>query len=178
MALVVFLRGMDVGGHRTFRPSILARELADYEVVNVGAASTFVVRKPGTRAKFVAELRRKLPFDAEVALCDGKDLIQLEMEYPFGSEASRPDVVQFVSILLKAGRSPNRLPIVIPEVGEWFVRVMGAKNRLIFGLYRRDMRTIGYLGQMDQLFGTPAITRSWSTMLNVLRILKATASDG
>ncbi len=47
MAVVVFLRGVNVGGHRTFRPSLLAKELHDYDVVNVGAAGTFVVRKPG-----------------------------------------------------------------------------------------------------------------------------------
>ncbi len=47
MALIVFLRGVNVGGHRTFRPSMLARELSDYDVVNVGAAGTFIVRKPG-----------------------------------------------------------------------------------------------------------------------------------
>ena len=41
---IVFLRGVNVGGHRTFRPSILARELSDYDVVNVGAAGTFVVQ--------------------------------------------------------------------------------------------------------------------------------------
>ena len=178
MALVVFLRGINVGGHRTFRPSVLARELAAYDVMNVGAAGTFVVRKPGTHHKFVAELRRKLQFDAEIALCDGDDLIQLEMENPFGSEAPRPDVIQFVSILSRAGRTPKQLPIVIPEVGEWFVRVMGVKNRLLFGLYRRDMKTIGYLGQIDIIFGTPATTRSWSTILNVVRILKAPARDG
>ncbi len=38
MALVVFLRGVNVGGHRTFRPSLLARALSRYDVVNVGAA--------------------------------------------------------------------------------------------------------------------------------------------
>jgi hypothetical protein len=42
MALIVFLRGVNVGGHRTFRPTILARELSAYDVVNVGAAGTFV----------------------------------------------------------------------------------------------------------------------------------------
>src|SRR5271163_1460308 len=77
MALVVFLRGVNVGGHRTFRPSILAKELSHYDVVNVGAAGTFVVRKPGLRAKFHAELLRKLPFEAEVVLCDGRDLIRM-----------------------------------------------------------------------------------------------------
>src|SRR5215469_5049982 len=66
MALVVFLRGVNVGGHRTFRPSILARELNDYGVVNVGAADTFVVRKPGPRAKFHAELLRKLRQESSV----------------------------------------------------------------------------------------------------------------
>ena len=82
MALVVFFRGVNVGGHRRLRPSILAQELKVYGVVNVGAAGTFVVRKPGSRTRFLAELRRKLPFETEIICCDGKELLQLEMEDP------------------------------------------------------------------------------------------------
>src|SRR5438132_9168760 len=103
MALVVFLRGVNVGGHRTFRPSILAKELVDYDVVNVGAAGTFIVRKPGSQSKFRAELLRRLPFEAEVIISDGRDLIRLETENPFGAEPTRPDIVRFVSVLAKAG---------------------------------------------------------------------------
>src|SRR3989440_11668491 len=99
MALIVFLRGVNVGGHRTFRPSILARELSDYDVVNVGAAGTFVVRKPGSQAKFRAELLRKLPFETEVVLCDGRDLIALEMENPFAAETTGHDMGLFVRVL-------------------------------------------------------------------------------
>lgn len=172
MALIVFFRGINVGGHRTFRPSTLPGELGAYDVVNVGAAGTLVVRKPGPRAKFVAELRRKLPFNAEVAFCNGSDLIRLEMENPFGAEPLRSDVVQFVSILSNAGRNKISLPIALPPTGEWFVRIIGSRNRLVFGVYRRHMKTIGYLGQIDKLFGAPATTRSWSTILSVLRILK------
>ena len=172
MALIVFLRGVNVGGRRTFRPSMLARDLAAYDVVNVGAAGTLVARKPGSRIKFLAELRRRLPFEAEVALCDARDLIQLEMENPFGAEPSRTDVVRFVSILSKVSRGAVCLPIALPPGEEWFVRIIGSRNRLLFGVYRRHMRTIGYLGQIDELFGAPATTRSWSTMLSVLRILK------
>ena len=117
MALVVFLRGVNVGGHRTFRPSILARELSDYDVVNVGAAGTFVVRKPGRRAEFRAALLRKLPFETEVMLCDGRDVVRLETEHPFGTGPSRPDVVRFVSILSKAGRVRASIPIRLPPVG-------------------------------------------------------------
>ena len=153
---------------------MLARELGAYDVVNVGAAGTFVVRKPVSRANFLAALRRKLRFDVEVAFCEGKDLIQLEMENPFGTEPPRPDVVRFATILSRAGRRKVCLPIAIPEDGECFVRIIGLKNRLAFGVYRRHMKTISYLGQIDELLGAPATTRSWNTILSVLRILKST----
>ncbi len=170
MALVVFLRGVNVGGHRTFRPSLLARELAAYDVVNVGAAGTFVVRKPGSRAKFRAELVRRLPFQAEIMMCEGRDLVRLTVENPFGGELSRPDLVRFVSILSKASRV--RAPVMLPPSAEWFVSVIGSRNRFVFGVYRRHMRTIGYLGQLDKLFGAPATTRNWNTIVAVVRILK------
>jgi uncharacterized protein (DUF1697 family) len=176
MALVVFLRGVNVGGHRTFRPSILARELSDYGVVNVGAAGTFVVHKPGLRANFRAELVRKLPFETEVVLCDGRDLIRLEMENPFG--ASRRDIVRFVSILSKADRGLPSIPFALPARGRWFVRVIASKNRFVFGEYRRHMKTIGYLGQIDKLFGVPATTRNWNTIIAIVRILKGRGKKG
>ena len=172
MALVVFLRGVNVGGHRTFRPSVLARELSSYDVVNLGAAGTFVVRKPGSRAKFRAELLRKLPFDAEVVLCDGRDLIRLETENPFGTEPSHPDIVRFVTILSKAGRVRPSVPITLPPAGEWLVRIIASTNRFVFGVYRRHMKTIAYLGRIDKLFGVPATTRNWNTINAVVRVLK------
>jgi len=174
MALVVFLRGINVGGHRTFRPSLLAKELSDYDVVNVGAAGTFIVRKAGlNRPKFRAEVLRKLPFEAEVMLCDSRDLIGLEMENPFGTEPSHPDLVRFVSILSRPGRSPAEIPCNLPPSGDWFVRIIASKKRYVFGVYRRHMKTIGYLGQIDKMFGAPATTRGWSTVLAVVRILKS-----
>jgi uncharacterized protein (DUF1697 family) len=173
MALIVFFRGINVGGYRAFRPSLLAKELAIYDAVNVGAAGTFVIRKPGVRAKFLAELRRKLPFEATIAYCDGRDLIRLAMDNPFGSEPPPADVVQFVSILSKAGRRGVSFPIAFPEGGEWLVRIVGSKNRLVYGVYRRHMKTIGCLGQIDKVFGAPATTRGWSTILSVLQILKS-----
>jgi len=173
MALVVFLRGVNVGGHRTFRPSILARELSGYDVVNVGAAGTFVVRKPGSRAKFRTALLRKLPFEAEIVLCEGRDLLRLEMENPFGSQPSPADVVRFVSILSEAGGVRASLPVTFPPDGEWLVRVIASEGQFVFGVYRRHMKTIGYLGQIDKLYGVPATTRNWNTIIAIMRILKS-----
>jgi uncharacterized protein (DUF1697 family) len=178
MALVVFLRGVNVGGHKTFRPSVLAKELSDYDVVNVGAAGTFVVRKPRSRAKFRAELLRRMPFEADVALCDGRDLIRLETEHPFGAEPSRPDIVRFVSVLTGAGRVRASLPVSLPRDGEWLMRVIASTNRFVFGEYRRHMKTIGYLGQIDKIVGVPVTTRNWNTIVAIVRILKGQQRKG
>jgi uncharacterized protein (DUF1697 family) len=172
MALIVFLRGINVGGHRRFRPSALASELSAYDVVNVGAAGTLVVRRPGSRAKFRAELLRKLPVETQIAICDGRDLTKLEADNPFGAERASCDVVRFVSVLTKATRMRPCLPITLPSHGEWLLRVVGSRGRLVFGMYRRHMKTIGYLGQIDKLFGVPATTRNWNTIFAILEILK------
>jgi uncharacterized protein (DUF1697 family) len=171
MALVVFLRGVNVGGHRTFRPALLAKELSHYDVVNVGAAGTFVVRKPGSRTELRAELLRRLPFEAEIVLCDARDLIRLKTENPFGAEPARPDIVRFVSILSKAGRIRPSVPLTMPSEGEWLLRIIALGNRFVFGEYRRHMKTIGYLGKIDELFGVRATTRNWNTIAAIVQIL-------
>ena len=107
-----------------------------------------------------------------MVICDGRDLIRLEKENPFGNEQSDPDIIRFVSILSRPGRGPADIPFAIPPGGEWFVRVIASKNRFVVGMYRRHMKTIGYLGQIDKLFGVPATTRNWNTILAVVRILK------
>ena len=173
MALVVFLRGVNVGGHRTFRPSLVARKLSEYGVVNVGAAGTFVVRKPGSRAKFRAALLLKLPFETHVVLCDGRDLLRLETENPFGTKPCPPGVVRFVTILPKAGGVQATLPVSFPSSGQWLVRVLASEGQFVFGMYRRHMKTIGYLGQIDKLYNVPATTRNWNTIATILRLLKA-----
>jgi Protein of unknown function (DUF1697) len=150
MALIVFLRGINVGGHRTLRPSILASALSNYDVVNVGAAGTFVVRKPGSRAKFRAELLRQLPFEGELVLCDGRDLIGLEIKNPFETEPSRPDIVRFVSILSRPGRVPIDIPFTLPPRGEWFVRVIASRKRFVFGVYRQARQNFDILNGVDQ----------------------------
>ena len=75
MALVVFLRGLNVGGHRTFRPTTLARQLRHLGAVNVGATGIFVIRRPIRRSQLRVEVQRRLPFAAEIMICDGRDIL-------------------------------------------------------------------------------------------------------
>ena len=50
--------------------------------------------------------------------------------------------------------------------------MLGHSDRFAFGLYRRQMKAIGYLSKLDKMFGVPVTTRSWSTILTVAKILK------
>ena len=172
MAIVVFLRGVNVGGHRTFRPSLFVRELQDYDVLNIGAAGTFVVWKPGPVTKFRAALLDRLGFTADVAICEGRDLIALMRDNPFPPAPPRPGIVRFVSVLTAAGGLRPSMPVAFPPQDQWFVRLLGYRGRFVCGEYRRHMKTIAYLGRIDKLFGAKVTTRNWNTIKAVVKILE------
>jgi uncharacterized protein (DUF1697 family) len=171
VALVVFLRGINVGGHRSFRPSALAAQLKHLDAVNVGAAGTLVIRRPVTRARLRAELARKLPFDAAIMICDGRDIVRLASRDHFAGQPVRPDIVRFVSVMSRRPRSVPPMPVIMPATGAWLVRVLAAENRFVLGLYRRQMKVIACLGTLDRLFGGPVTTRNWNTILTIARLL-------
>jgi uncharacterized protein (DUF1697 family) len=171
VSLVVFLRGVNVGGNRTFRPAILARELSAYDVVNIGAAGTFVIRKPAGEAKVRREFKSRLPFEAEIMICEGRDLIEIASTDRFPGIPSRPDIVRFVTVLGKSEYALPALPISFPPKGEWLLKIVGVEDRFLFGAYRRQMKAIGYLGQLDKLCGVPATTRNWNTIATIIKTL-------
>lgn len=172
MALVVFIKGVNVGGHRRFRPSELVKALKHLDVVSIGAAGTFVVRRTATRSQLRAEITRRLPFEAEVMICDGRELLRLADRDPFVRERPAREVIQFASILAKRCASPPKTPFNIPATGEWGVRVLACHDRFVLGVHRRQMKAIGQLGQLQKMFGTPATTRSWTTILAVAKVLR------
>ena len=172
MAHVVFLRGVNVGGHRTFRPSLLATQLRDFGAVNIGAAGTFVIRKPVSRTQLRREFTRRLPFDANIIICEGREIVRLASRDFFAGHGVRPDIIHFVSVLPGVPRSVPPLPASIPATGQWCVRVLASEGRFVVGMHRRQMKAIGYLGKLDELFGAAATTRSWSTILSIAAALR------
>jgi len=171
MALVVLLRGINVGGHRNFRPTTLAEQLKHLDVVNIGAAGTFVIRRPVARAQLRDALVSKLPFDAEIIICEGREIVRLVAQNHFADQPVRPDIVRFVSVLSKSPRSAPSTPMSFPSSGKWLLRILGRDNRFVFGVYRRHMKVISYLGTLDRLFGVPVTTRNWNTITAIARVL-------
>ncbi|HZI94809.1 MAG TPA: DUF1697 domain-containing protein [Patescibacteria group bacterium] len=171
MALVVLLRGVNVGGHRTFRPTTLVEQLKHLDAVNIGAAGTFVIRRPVTQAQLRAELARRLPFDTEIMICQGREIVRLMSQDHFAGQPARPDIVRFVSFLSRRPSSPPSMPMIFPPSGQWLMKILARDNRFVFGVYRRHMKVIGYLGTFDRLFGVPATTRNWNTITAIARAL-------
>jgi len=171
VALVVFLRGVNVGGHRTFRPTTLAKQLAHLDALNIGAAGTFVIQQPVTEARLRAEVASKLPFETEIIICQGREIARLMSRNHFADQRIGPDVVPFVSVLSKRPRSTPSMPITFPSSGSWLLKLLARDKRFIFGMYRRHMKVIGYLGTFDRLFGVPVTTRNWNTMTTIARFL-------
>ena len=171
MALVVFLRGVSVGGHRTFRPTTLAKQLTHLDALNIGAAGTFVIRQPVTEAQLRAEVASKLPFDTEIMICQGREIVRLMSHNHFADQPIGPDIVRFVSVLSRRPRSMPSMPMNVPSSGRWLLKILATDNRFVFGVYRRQMKVIGYLGTFDRLFGVPVTTRNWNTMTAIAGVL-------
>lgn len=171
MALVVLLRGVNVGGHRTFRPTTLTEQLKHLDAVNIGAAGTLVIRRPITRAQLRAEVARRLPFDAEIMICQGREIVRLLSHDHFADQPVRRDVVRFVSVMSRRPRSMPALPMTFPSSGKWLLKILAREKRFVLGLYRRHMKVISYLGTFDRLFGVPVTTRNWNTITAVARVL-------
>jgi uncharacterized protein (DUF1697 family) len=173
MAWVVFLRGVNVGGHKPFRPSVVAGELSQLDVVNVGAAGTFVVRKAIPLAALRAALTRKLPFAADMMICRAQDVGTLLAGDPLPKEAAGGETTRFVSVLEKRPRPLPALPIRQPAGDDWQVMVMELRGRFALSLHRRTGRKLIYPNEVvEKRLGVAATTRNWNTIRAIGDILR------
>lgn len=171
MALVVFLKGINVGGHRTVRPSELAKRLAQLDAVSVGAAGTLIVRRPVRRAELHSRLQAELPFAATIIVRTGREVLELVARSPFVGRPVRRDLVHFVGIRASRRALPSDLPPQLPATGRWAVKVLAHDGPFVIGVHRREMRAIGLLAQLGSFLGEPMTVRSWSTVTQVARLL-------
>jgi uncharacterized protein (DUF1697 family) len=58
-----------------------------------------------------------------------------------------------------------------PSADKWLLKIVAKESRFVFGMYRRQMKAIGYLGKIDRLFGVPVTTRNWNTITAIAEML-------
>jgi uncharacterized protein (DUF1697 family) len=171
MPSVVFLRAVNVGKANRCQPAAIAKQLAKFGVVNVGAVGTFVIREDVSESGLRAAIGGKLPFKCEIMICAARDIIKLAAKDPFAQQPSGPEITRFVSVLHKRSDKHLPLPLNLPSADEWLLKIIAIQNRFVLGLYRRQMKAISYLGKIEKLLGMAATTRNWNTIEKVVKIL-------
>ena len=171
MAWAVFLRAVNVGRANRCQPARIAKQLSEFGVVNIGAVGTFVVREDVRESSLRAAIARKLPFQCEIMICPARDITKLASRNPFLEQPSTPNITRFVNVLHKPLRSLPPLPLSLPSDDDWLLKIIAIQGRFILGLYRRQMKAIGYLGKIEKLLGAPATTRNWNTIEKIAKIL-------
>jgi uncharacterized protein (DUF1697 family) len=177
MPSVVFLRAVNVGGANRCQPALIAKELAKFGVVNIGAVGTFVVREDVSEPVLRTAIAKKLPFKCEIMICPARDLIKLASKNPFSRQPSGPDITRFVSVLAKRLSAPPPLPLSLPSDDHWLLKVIAIESRFVLGLYRRQMKAISYLGRIEKQLGVPVTTRNWNTIEKVAKILRPDSKE-
>jgi uncharacterized protein (DUF1697 family) len=172
MAFVVFLRAVNVGTANRCRPAEIARKLAKFDVVNIGAVGTFVVRKDVSESALRAAIAKQLPFKIEIMICPAGEILKLAAKDPFEGEPSGPNFIRFVNVLHEPLRKRPPLPLCLPSKNDWLAKIVAVQGRFVLGVYRREMKAIGCLGKLEKLLGVPATNRNWNTMEKVVKILE------
>lgn len=164
MTLVVLLRGANLGSRR-FSPKAVADALADLDVVNVGAAGTFVVRGRVAERTLRARIQAELPWeDAEMVVlkeAEVRDALAAggRVEVPEGAK-------RFGLALPDAPPAGLALPLeALAKDGRWGLRYEVLRGRVAIGVRRRFDETGPYsTRQVDQALGSDRGTmRDWTT---------------
>src|SRR6202171_1090312 len=142
MRWVVFLRAVNVGGTNRCKPALIAKQLARFDIINIGAVGTFVVRENVSESALRAAIARKLPFKCEIMICPAREIIKLSSKDPFSRQPSGPDITRFVNVLHKPLRTPPSLPLSLPSDDDWLLKIIAIQDRFVLGLYCRTMQEI------------------------------------
>ena len=172
MALVAFLRAVNLGG-RVLRTKALAARLG---LENVGAAGTFVARGRTDAGALAREIQRALPFETEVMVRPGQEILDLLEGAPLGEAVE--GLQRFVTVLSRPARAP-RLPVERPEGPEWQVRFVEVRGHHALCLRRPGGTRMVYPNAVvEKALGIPATTRGWATLEAVGRLLRETPATG
>jgi uncharacterized protein (DUF1697 family) len=173
---VVFLRAINVGGANLCKPAQLAKKLSKFDIVNIGAVGTFVVRgkvpDEVVRKKFAAQLAKDFKINCEIMIVPGGELLKIAAKDPFAGHSPGPEFTRFMSVLHKKPAKCPPLPHCLPSPEAWLLKIIAIQKQFVIGIYKREMKAIGYLGKIEKILGAPATTRSWTTIEKIVKILK------
>ena len=141
-----------------FSPAAVAKKL---DLVNVGAAGTFVSRRRVT----VKDIAAALPFETAIVIVPAADLVALVAA---GPPPAPTGATVFVSVLTAAPTKEPTLPIDVPMGKDWAVRVVERRGPFVVAVRRLgSQRGLDLNGIIERAYGVPFTTRAWGTIARI-----------
>ena len=153
MRWVVFLRGVNVGKANRCQPAVIASQLSRLGVINIGAVGTFVVREDVSESALCAAIAKQLPFKCEIMICPARDIIKLAVKGSLHRSTFRRKDNAIRECLTKRSHpaSASSQPPCLPSPDDWLLKIIAIEDQFVLGVYRREMKAIGYLGKIEKL---------------------------
>ena len=146
-----------------FSTAAFAKKL---DLVNIGAAGTFVSRRPVT----VAAIARELPHANAVAIRPGSEVTRL---VDAGPPKVPADAVIFVSVPMGPATKRPALPMERLEGRDWALRIIEKRGAFVIcARHRERQRALDLSAILAREFGVPFTTRSWGTLERVAAAIR------
>ncbi len=163
-----------MGGKNVFRPAQVAAALAHLEVVNVGAAGTFLVRGKASAAAIRREILAQLEFEPEISIRPVREILELVRSRPFAGVTFSKDLRGWVAVLAKPSKARLALPLLAPAGKEWSVRFDRVEGAFALGLSRRRPGVSVFPNKVvEDSLGVRATTRWWETIERIAKLIEA-----
>jgi uncharacterized protein (DUF1697 family) len=174
MASVVLLRAANVGGTNVFRPAELVTALKRLDVVNIGAAGTFVVRSTASAEAIRRAFLAEMPFEPIMAVRPGREVTALVRSSPFKGVALSKDLRGWVAVMTGRPKHQPAVPLSTPPGAGWYLRVDEVRGSCALGLVRRHPdRPVNVGKSLETALGVPVTVRWWETIEKIARILES-----
>jgi uncharacterized protein (DUF1697 family) len=175
IACAAFLRGINVGGHRSVRMVELKKALESLGFKNVKtflASGNVVFQAPPMSASVLTKqleekLKKTFGFEISVLIRSIKELQRLDKANPFAGIKVTPQTRLFVTFLTEKPARSLKIPYVAPGGNFKILRVSRSEvcSVLTITNLRRGMQ---FMAILDKEFGRMITTRSWSTITRIL----------
>jgi uncharacterized protein (DUF1697 family) len=172
---VVLLRAVNVGGSGILRVKDLPAKLPKFQVDNIGAAGTFVVRADSDPEALREEFRRAIGFDTDILVRSSGELARLRTVAASTWGEPNPAEKRFVTFLSAKPARTLSLPHSVPDPREWEVRLdaLVGVDVLSSSHVRGDRRRFYANEVVERLAKVPSTTRGWETLERVWQRLGA-----
>ncbi len=180
---VAFLRGINVGGHKTIKMDELKKafEALGFASVKTLLASGNVLfaATAASESTLAKKIEKKLAtaFGHEIGVLIRKieGLQRLADADPFAGIKVTPQTRLYVTFLAEKNKSGLKIPYESPDKSFKIIRVTGSEVCSVLTL-TPNSRTVDLMSVLEKEFGRKVTTRNWNTIEKILKASKLNRS--